>query len=64
MGKIQGNQLRLGIEVGAYNQLIVATHFLKVVLAKETLTWNDLVERVFLIDSQLQQAKRYCCKHE
>jgi hypothetical protein len=38
MGKIQGNQLRLGIEVGAYNQLIVATHFLKVILAKETLT--------------------------
>lgn len=57
MGEVKSQELRLRIEVRTDYELIVTAHLVKVVLSKEILTRNDLVDGIVGVKVQLQEAE-------
>lgn len=57
MGEVKSQELRLRIEVRTDYELIVTAHLVKVVLSKEILTRNDLVDGIVGVEVQLQEAE-------
>jgi len=57
VGEVKSQELRLRIEVRTDYELIVTAHLVKVVLSKEILTRNDLVDGIVGVKVQLQEAE-------
>jgi len=57
VGEVKSQELRLRIEVRTDYELIVTAHLVKVVLSKEILTRNDLVDGIVGVEVQLQEAE-------